>query len=149
MSIGESVPPGVSALVDVFKEVLPGVKFPDMDVRVLEGCVEEVNRAAEALRVAEVAADAARAKLLAAQEVAITKGQRALAYLRVFAEEDSALSTRLEAVALPKAVRKGLRSEEPPVEAARRRGRPPRVKEAATLFESKEGSEERPEVPLA
>ncbi|MGZ3460053.1 MAG: hypothetical protein ACXU86_16295, partial [Archangium sp.] len=86
------------------------------------------------------ALEAARQVLADGQEALLQKGQRALAYARVFAEEDAALSTRLEAISLPKPARKGVGGvvAEAPAQndesAPRRRGRPPKSRPSAPLF---------------
>jgi hypothetical protein len=102
-----------------------------------------VKERAEAVARAEAALEVAHQELQDSQEALLLKGQRALAYARVYAEERAELGAKLDAIALPRAPRKGPRPEpqaapeaaaqaEP--SAPRRRGRPPKAKDSATLF---------------
>lgn len=55
---------------------------------------------------AQLALEAARRSLVERQEVLLQQVQRALAYARVYAEADEALSAQLEAVTLPRAAKR-------------------------------------------
>ncbi len=139
----DPISPAMRALLEVFSTELSEVKFPDVDAEVLEEAAGRVREMAEAVARAQAALEAARQALGESQEALLQKGQRALAYARVFAEEDAALSTRLEAIGLPKSARKGGRPDgvvagESPAQndesAPRRRGRPPKSRPSAPLF---------------
>lgn len=138
------VPGSVQSLLELFQHELASVKFPDVDADVLSRAAESVRTAAVALEQAEAVVEAAREQLNAAQEALLHKGQRALAYARVFAEEDLALAAKLDALALPKSQRK-LRSEAPAggdAQPPRRRGRPPKSHAgSAPLFSEGSGAD--------
>jgi len=135
----DPISPAMRALLEVFSTELSEVKFPDMDTEVLEEAAGRVKAQAEAVARAQAALEAARQALADSQDTLLQKGQRALAYARVFAEEDIDLSMKVEAITLPK---RGLRSEASAVETAsqnddtapRRRGRPPKSRPSAPLF---------------
>jgi multidrug efflux pump subunit AcrA (membrane-fusion protein) len=159
----DPISPAMRALLEVFSTELSEVKFPDMDVEVLEEAAGRVREQAEAVARAQAALEAARQALVESQEALQQKGQRALAYARVFAEEDEALSTKLEAISLPKGVRKGVRPEIGVADEAaarndesapKRRGRPPKSRPSAPLFSDGSSPEalaaaESAEAPLA
>lgn len=135
----DAISPALRALLELFTEELAEVKFPDVDAGVLEEAAERVRQRAEAVAQAQAALEAARAGLYESQESLLQKGQRALAYARVFAEDDAELSAKLEAVSLPRPVRKAPRPEgaapttdAPASEenAPKRRGRPPKARPA-------------------
>jgi peptidoglycan hydrolase CwlO-like protein len=145
MSLFESpendpISPAVRALLEVFSTDLSEVKFPDVDAEVLEEAAARVKEKAEAVARAQAALEAARQALAESQESLHQKGQRALAYARVFSEDDGELSAKLEAISLPKQARKavpGVAAEAPAQNeesAPRRRGRPPKARTSAPLF---------------
>jgi hypothetical protein len=131
-----STPPGLDNLLGLFHAELASVQFPGVDAKVLDAAVERVEAAARELRQREAELDAARAQLVSAQEDALQKGQRALAYARVFAQDTPELLARLEGVELG-----GLAAPAPSAStlstapaAPRRRGRPPKSASASSLF---------------
>lgn len=124
------LPPGTAAVLSLFDDELRGLRFPDVDQAVLREAAARVQAQAEVVAQAEAALHAAREVLAECQDGLVHRCQRALAYARVFAEEDRELSRRLETIALPRAGR----AARPAVQAtegaegrmpARRRGRPP------------------------
>ncbi len=131
----DPVPALARAVIDLFAEALPEVRFPDMDRDMLESAADEL-RAAQ-LEVEQLEAELAAAKTALSQraEQLSQKAQRALSYARIFAEGDSALSERVAQIqagpASPKAVA--------PV---KRRGRPKRDEGAgeAGLFGASDAS---------
>ena len=134
------IPLPLQGLLDLFASDLKAVKFPDVDLAVLEEAAETVRERALVVARAEAALETARAVLGESQEALLAKGQRALAYARVYAEERGDLAARLDALALPRLPRKSGKpepqSEEMPLaeSAPRRRGRPPKAKASAPLF---------------
>lgn len=138
----DSISPALRALLELFATDLADVKFPDVDTAVLGESAAHVREKAEAVARAQAALDAARQALNESQESLLQKGQRALAYAKVFAEDDAELGAKLEAIHLPRPVRKGGQAQVEPVGAApgnddnapRRRGRPPKLRPVANLF---------------
>jgi hypothetical protein len=131
-----TTPPGLDNLLGLFHAELASVQFPGVDAKVLDAAVERVEAAARELRQREAELDAARAQLVAAQEDALQKGQRALAYARIFAQDTPELLARLDGVALG-----GVATSAPSASslstapaAPRRRGRPPKSASASSLF---------------
>ena len=123
----DSIPPVVKQILDLFSRDLAEASFGGLDRRVLEEAASRVAAHAEAVDRAEAALEAARATLAESQEVLHGRAQRALAYARVFAEDDPELSARLEAITLPRpaAPRRVTLESSPAGELApRRRGRP-------------------------
>jgi ElaB/YqjD/DUF883 family membrane-anchored ribosome-binding protein len=147
MDVAESDPvsPAMQALLGLFATDLKTVPFPDMDLSVLKAAADQVHARAEAVERAQAALEAARAELHQSQEHLLQKGQRALAYARVYAEEHPALAEKLEAISLPRPLRRppGKEAEDagsPP----KRRGRPPKARPSASLF-TEAGPSSQPE----
>jgi hypothetical protein len=138
----EVITPAQRALLEVFARELSGVKFPDVDAAVLKEAAERVKEKAQAVERAREALEEARRVLAEGQEALRQKGQRALAYARVYAEDDAELSAKLEAIHLARPARKeeAAQGEE---SAPKRRGRPPRSRPSAPLFS--EGAAPEPE----
>ncbi|MBJ6760509.1 hypothetical protein JGU66_07020 [Myxococcaceae bacterium JPH2] len=144
----DSISPALRALLELFATDLAEVRFPDLDTAVLGDAAALVRERAEVVARAQAALEAARQGLQESQDALLQKGQRALAYARVFAEEDAALSEKLEGIHLPRPMRKASKAEgtlaaEPVApsigseeNAPRRRGRPPKVRSlnGASLF---------------
>jgi hypothetical protein len=101
-----AIPPPVQTVLDLFTTHLPEVRFGDLDAQSLARAAEEVQVASDVAAAAQGALESARVVLHERQEALLSQVQRALAYARVFAEADEALSARLEAVALPRAARR-------------------------------------------
>ena len=150
----DPISPALHSLLDLFASDLKQVKFPDMDASVLQDAATRVRERAEALAKAQAAMEAARLALHESQEALLQRGQRALAYVRVFAEENPELSAKLDGISLPRAARKSARTDGAPVEAQqlsandesapKRRGRPPKARAAAAPSLFSEGSEAEP-----
>jgi len=99
------IPPAVAALLELFENALSDLRFADLDASVLAGLSAEVTSAAESVAAKQAALDEARAALQERQNVLLQQAQRALAYARVYAENDFELRAKLEAIALPKPAR--------------------------------------------
>ena len=152
----DPISPALHSLLDLFASDLKQVKFPDMDAAVLQESAGRVRERAEALAKAQAAMEVARLALHESQEALLQRGQRALAYVRVFAEENAELSAKLDGISLPRAARKSVRTDAPAeaqVQAAndesapKRRGRPPKARPAAaaaSLFAEGAESAEAP-----
>ncbi|NVJ26614.1 MULTISPECIES: hypothetical protein [Myxococcus] len=143
----DPISPALRALLELFTTELAEVRFPDMSGEVLEDAAAQVKAKADAVAKAQAALEAARQSLHESQDALLQKGQRALAYARVFSEENPELNTKLEAIHLPRPVRKGAKTEGVAAEpvaaqqghednAPKRRGRPPKVRPSsgASLF---------------
>jgi hypothetical protein len=130
MNVAPAISPSVQSVLDLFATDLADVRFADVDGQTLARVAADVQAAAEAVSAAQAALDSARAALQERQEMLLQHAQRALAYARVYAESDPVLAPRLEAISLPRPVRRlrepgevlVLSAEVDP--APRRRGRP-------------------------
>ena len=140
------IPAPIQTLVALFEETLTAVNFPDVNTTVLQEASQAVVDAHTQVTRLEAELAAARAALSERQDALLGKAQRALAYARIFAEEQPELLTRLDAVSLPRPGRRTPKVEatvEPVAageqlatsEAPRKRGRPPRARPAGMLFQ--------------
>jgi hypothetical protein len=102
----EPIAPPIQAILDLFATDLAEVRFANVDAKTLEQIASEVKSAAGVVASAELALDAARATLQEKQDALLQHSQHALAYARVYAENDEAMTARLEAVTLPRATRR-------------------------------------------
>ncbi len=131
-------------LLELFHAELADVKFPGIDRAVLDEAADRVGEAALQVAQAEAMLQAARARLADMQEQLEQKGQRALAYARIYAEELPALASQLDAIgSLGGAHRPGVsESVDGAAEAPRRRGRPRKSEPASLLFSPREKTAE-------
>jgi hypothetical protein len=105
-----AIPPPVEAVLDLFATDLADVRFGDLDAPALARIAGDVQAASEVVVAAQLALDVARGALHERQEALLQQAQRALAYARVYAEADVALTARLDAITLPRGSRRA-RSE--------------------------------------
>ncbi len=126
-----AIPAPIQALLDLFTTSLADVRFADVDGQTLASCAAEVEVAAKALASAQVTLDAAREALQFRQDALLQRAQRALAYARVYADADEALTRELDAISLPRPPRRAraedalvLSADPQPAPASRPRGRP-------------------------
>lgn len=144
----DPVPTASKEVLDLFRGKLSGVRFPDLDLSVLEDSERELLAAQVALEEAEAALEAARAVLNERSHALSAKTQRALAYAKVFAEEDTELSETVASIAsirVRSAERRTSSGTTPALdgdERPNRRRRPRRTPgEEASLFESDDRAE--------
>jgi hypothetical protein len=90
---------GIQSVLDIFATELADVRFADLDAPMLARLAAEVEKAS-------VVAATAQAELNERRKVLLDCVQRAVAYARVYAENDAALSAKLDAVMLPRPARK-------------------------------------------
>lgn len=129
----EAIGPHVMALLELFEGELQDVRFPDIDGGALALSADEVREKAALVQEAEAALAAAQKVMAEAQEALLGKTLRAFAYARIFAEGNDVLMAKLEATGLTRAARRPT-TEVPAEGAARRRGRPPKIRPEAPLF---------------
>lgn len=125
----DPVPPLAQAVIELFAEALPDVRFPDMDLSVLETAADDLRAAQVELEQIEAELSAARVALEKQAEQLMVRAQRALAYARVFAESDPELANRVLAIG---------HAEKKPTSplggVPKRRGRPKRDAGDSSLF---------------
>jgi multidrug efflux pump subunit AcrA (membrane-fusion protein) len=140
-SLMSAIPAPIQTLLDLFTTSLADVRFADLDGQTLASSAAEVEVAARSVAAAQAALDGAREAMQAKQDALLQRAQRALAYARVYAESDEALSQKLDAVSLPRAPRRP-RAEDAlvlsadPQPAPRPRGRPRKVPVAELTLEA-------------
>lgn len=117
-------------LLDLFEGELSEVPFPDVNAETLRAANEAVEVAAAEVERLAAALDDARAGLEQTQQAFERIGRKALAYARVYAEDDPDLGRRLaelSSMLAPKAASSSALADAP-----RKRGRP--RKSEADLF---------------
>lgn len=133
----DAIPTAIQTLLELFATTLAEVRFADVDGQTLARTAADVQAAAAVVTAAQTALDEARQTLQERQEGLLQHAQRAMAYARVYAENDEPLSERLNAIALPRPARRvrpngeALVLSPDPEAAARPRGRPRKVAAAS------------------
>lgn len=95
------LPAPLQALLDLFATELAEVHFADIDASTLARLTHEVQVANETMTAAQAVLDGARTALQERRDTLVQHAHRALAYAKVYAENDDALTARLEAITLP------------------------------------------------
>ncbi|HMJ53222.1 MAG TPA: hypothetical protein VK540_14145 [Polyangiaceae bacterium] len=134
--MNDPIPSAVQEVVDLFVSELASLKFGDLEPTSLAAACEEVKASAADVIRAEAALENTRAVLGEKRDALLQKAQRALAYARVYAENQPELASRLDHIALPRSPRRSAKSEsslpdaklsgalEMTIAPVRRRGRP-------------------------
>jgi hypothetical protein len=136
-----AIPAPIQTLLELFATSLADVRFADVDGQTLGRCAAEVEAAAEGVAAAQAALDAVRETLRQKQDALLQMAQCALAYARVYAESDEALTSKLDGVSLPRSTRRprvgaeGLVLSPEPQPAPRPRGRPKKTPAAQPAVE--------------
>ena len=103
----DAVAPPIRAALELFETALAEVRFADLDAKTLARSAADVEAVAAVVTSAQAALDSARCALQERQEILLDQVQRAVAYARVYAENDEALTERLQSIALPRTPRSG------------------------------------------
>ena len=97
--------PPVQAVLELFKGPLADVRFADVDAAGLASVAAEVESAAAEVARQEAQLTELRQSLTERQDALLLLAQRALAYARVYAEHDEALTEQLGRISLPRAAK--------------------------------------------
>jgi hypothetical protein len=98
-----SLLPPVQSVLELFKGPLSSVRFADIDAAGLVNLAAEVETAASEVQRHEANLAELRQALAQRQEALLVLAQRALAYARVYAEDDELLLEQLNGISLPRA----------------------------------------------
>ena len=98
-----SLSPPIQSVLELFKGPLSGVRFADVDATGLASLAEEVESAASEVESREAQLVDLRQALAQRQEALLVLAQQALAYARVYAENDEPLLEELNRISLPRA----------------------------------------------
>jgi len=109
------IPAPVQAVIDLFQGPLAEVRFADVDVSALASLARAAESAAAELAEQEARLGELRQMLADRQEALLLLAQRGLAYARVYAEQDEALTEQLSRINLPKATKPRKASSKPTV----------------------------------
>jgi hypothetical protein len=100
-----SLSPPLQAVVALFEGPLSGVRFADVDAAGLSKLAAELASVAGEVEQHEAKLAELRQDLAQRQEALLALSQRALAYARVYAEDDEELLAKLNDIALPRAAK--------------------------------------------
>lgn len=102
----DAISPPIQAILEIFDGPLRELRFGDIDAPTLRRLASEVESSAAELEAQQAALNALRQTLSERQEQLLQQAQRALAYARVYAENDEALSAQLAAIHLPRGAKR-------------------------------------------
>src|SRR6478752_811488 len=105
--------PPVQAVIDLFEGPLAEVRFADVDASALLSLARATEAAAADLAQHEAQLSELRQSLADKQDALLVLAQRGLAYARVYAEHDEALSEQLSGINLPRASKPRKASSKP------------------------------------
>jgi len=97
-----SLPPPVQSVLELFQGPLAGVRFAEIDSAGLAKLAAEVETAASEVQEHEGKLAELRQILAQRQEALLTLAQQALAYARVYAENDEPLLEAVNRISLPR-----------------------------------------------
>lgn len=100
-----SVASPLQAVLDVFSGPLHGVRFADIDAEGLSSLAAEVESLANDVAAREAELASLREACAHKQEALWAIAQQALAYARIYAEGDEALSAELNEITLPRSTK--------------------------------------------
>lgn len=100
-----SLPQPLQAVVALFEGPLSGVRFADVDATGLSRLAAELASMSAEVEQQEAKLLELRQGLAQRQEALVALSQRALAYARVYAEDDDELLAKLNDIALPRATK--------------------------------------------
>ena len=129
-----AVPGPIEALVEVFSSELSDVEFPGVNAERLATLAAELQATADALAEAEEVLGRARTAHLTARDALAAAADRGIAYARVYASDDDALSATLAAIPLGRS-----RRAKAPKDKRRVKRAPPKPEPVAQLPISKKG----------
>lgn len=95
----------VQAVLELFQGPLSDVRFADVDAAGLANLAAEVEGAARAVAQQEAQLTELKQTLAERHDALLLLAQRAIAYARVYAEHDDALTEQLASITLPRAAK--------------------------------------------
>jgi hypothetical protein len=127
----DAIPAPIQTALELFEATLADLRFADIDAKTLARAADDVREVAAVVASAQASLDSSRRALEERQNVLLEQVQRAVAYARVYAENDEGLRQKLDAIRLPRATRAPRSNDEgalvlssAPQPAPRRPGRP-------------------------
>ncbi len=139
--------PSVQAVLELFQGPFADLRFADVNAAALAELASGVESAASALAEQEARVTELRQTLTDRHDALLLLAQRALAYARVYAEHDPALTEQLSRIALPKANKprkanaKAAGADPTPVEAEPSAAQEPVAAEARATQAAEEATE--------
>jgi hypothetical protein len=97
-----SLSPSIQSVVQLFRGPLAGVRFADIDAAGITNLAAEVESIAAEVESSEAKLSELKQSLAQRNEALLGLAQQALAYARIYAEGDDALTAELAQIALPR-----------------------------------------------
>jgi hypothetical protein len=103
--VNDAISAPIQDLLNLFKEHLSSVTFPDVSFEILESLIKKVESNTNELQEALAKVETVRAALELNNNELLQKAVRGLAYARIYAEGNEALLEQLSKINLSKTVR--------------------------------------------
>jgi hypothetical protein len=102
----DAIAPAIQAALKLFETSFAEVRFADIDCSTLARAAAAVEEVAAAVVAAQASLDSVRRALEERQDELLDQVHRAMAYARVYADNDRALTEALGAIGLPRSPRR-------------------------------------------
>ncbi len=129
--IENPIPAPVQEFYELYKQNFSSISFPDINLEVLDKLISDVHEKMNALEQARALLDTAQQNLENSQNELFQKSMRALAYAKIYAEDQEDLFKQLSNLNLAKTSRSSKKSSSEPVEGKRTRSKKQEKTEAA------------------
>ncbi|NLL14822.1 MAG: hypothetical protein GX267_15570 [Fibrobacter sp.] len=129
--IENSIPAPVQEFYELYQQNFSSVSFPDVSLEILDKLISDVHEKMKALEEARALLDTAQQNLENSQNELLQKSMRALAYAKIYAEDQEELFKQLSSLNLAKSSRSSRKSSSEPGEVKRTRSKKQEKTEAA------------------
>jgi len=137
--IENPIPAPVQEFYELYKQNFSSVSFPDINLEILDKLISDVQEKLNALEEARALLETTQQDLENSQNELFQKSMRALAYAKIYAEDQEELFKQLSNINLAKNSRSSRKSSSEPGEVKRTRSKKhekPEAAEEAQMTES-------------
>jgi hypothetical protein len=117
------IPAPVQEFYELFKQNFSNITFPDINLEILDKLINDVHEKMKALEQARALLETAQQNLENSQNELLQKSMRALAYAKIYAEDQEELFEQLSSINLSKNSRSPRKSSSETGEAKRSRSK--------------------------
>lgn len=121
--IENPIPAPVQEFYELYKQNFSSVSFPDINLEILDKLISDVQEKLNALEEARALLETAQQDLETSQNELFQKSMRALAYAKIYAEDQEELFKQLSNINLAKNSRSSRKSSSEPGEVKRTRSK--------------------------
>ncbi len=111
--IENPIPAPIQDFYELFKQNFSSVNFPDINLEILDTLINDVHEKMKALNEVYTLINSAQQDLENSQNELLQKSMRALAYAKIYSEDQEELFKQLSGINLTKSSRSSKRNSEP------------------------------------